>query len=125
MMTVTTVSKARVAGKACHVIGASLAIFLGVDAIGALDDLLSLGADRAAPGLTFVAYFLACVLTLVVALVALLLLTMLEGVAFAAVRREPQSPEQRRREWHLALLWAAVPACALLGLAAVNAWWGW
>ncbi len=120
-----TVSKARVAGKACHVIGACLAVFLGVNAVGAFYGLLSLQTNRSMPGLTFIAYFFASVLTLAVALVALLLLTMVEGVAFAAGHHHTGSSEERRREWRLAMLWAALPGAALLSLAIANAWWGW
>ncbi|HVB37074.1 MAG TPA: hypothetical protein VND92_00995 [Vicinamibacterales bacterium] len=121
-----TVSKARVAGKACHVVGACVAIFLAVNVLHSLHDIAALDSGASAPpGLTFIPYFFASIFTLVVALVALLLLTVLESAALAAAVRDRASNEQRRREWRLAVIWSALPGAVILSLAIATLWWTW
>lgn len=123
--TAGTVSKARVAGKACHLVALCLATWVVSKIVGVLHDLLQSGGGPAR-GLAGLVDILVCVLTLAVVLVAGILLAVLEGVAVSTTAEdEPASRAQRHHEWQLALLCAAPPGLVLLGLALVNAWLTW
>ncbi|HVC21580.1 MAG TPA: hypothetical protein VNE16_16030 [Vicinamibacterales bacterium] len=120
------ISKLRVTGKTCHLLAISLAAWVGSKVVGVLRDLLQAGSVGPAQGLASLVDVLACVLTLAVALVAILLFAVLEGIAFTAtVEDEPASEALRRREWTLALWCAAPLGLVLLGLALANAWATW
>lgn len=119
------VSKTRVASKTCHVLALCLTAWIGSKVLGVLHDLLQSGGG-ATRGLAGLVDVLACVLTLAVTLVAVLVLAVLEGVAVTvSADDQPASPALRQYEWQLALLWAAPAGLALLGLAVVNAWFTW